>query len=259
MYNDPYVIGPSAEKSRSLRDCFLLVFICAIIYIPLLGTPVWDGNEPMRVIAAKEMLRTGNWIMPMLHGRPYFAKPPLMNWLIAASVRLFGVVNEWTSRLPSVLLILMTSISVYLLTKKWLGRDARLFAGVMLMSMTGLIANGKNSGNRQPAGLDYLSGTAGLDKRILQQMASGCPVGLALSLAGIGFLSKGPQIIIFFYVTVVPYLLIRKRISFIFSWAHVFGVVLLLLILMGYVLSILHWTTLDQYLKCMGRRGHAKD
>ena len=133
-------------KNNSLRDSILLVLIGAFIYLPFLGVPAWDGNEPIRVIVAKEMMKTGNWLMPVLHGQPYYAKPPLMNWLIAASGSVFGIVNEWTSRFPSVLMMMLTVLSVYFMTAKWMGRDGRLFAALMTLCMVGLL---KKAGKRR--------------------------------------------------------------------------------------------------------------
>ncbi|MBI5055741.1 MAG: glycosyltransferase family 39 protein [Nitrospirae bacterium] len=237
-----------SETKYTLRDCLLLLIFGAIIYIPFLGIPVWDGNEPVRVIVAKEMLRTGNWIMPMLHGNPYFAKPPLMNWLMAASGGLFGVVNEWTSRLPSVLLMLMTGMSVYFLSKKWLAREGRLFAALMMLCMYGPVRAGRE------AEIDSLQ-TFVISfilllwiNGYLKQWKPAVLWGLTLSLAGIGFLSKGPQMLMFFYMSIIPYLLLRKRISFFFSKAHVFGLGLLLLVLAVYLMLLLQWTTLERYI-----------
>jgi 4-amino-4-deoxy-L-arabinose transferase-like glycosyltransferase len=118
------------------------MIITVFIYLPFLGLSGWSGNEPMRVVASQEMLRTGNWLIPVIHGTPYFLKPPLMNWLIALSGNLFGTINEWTSRLPSVLAMFMTAISIYALTGKWLRREGRLCAAVATLSMTGLIKKG---------------------------------------------------------------------------------------------------------------------
>lgn len=239
----------SSPSKYTLKDFSLLLLIGAIVYLPFLGIPVWDGNEPVRVIVANEMLKTGNWIMPILHGKPYFAKPPLMNWLIAASGGLFGVMNEWTSRLPSVIMMLLTSMSLYFLTKKWLGREGRLFAAIMILCMAGLIKAGREA---EIDGLQtfiipfillvWINGYT-------RQWKPAFLWGLALSLAGIGFLSKGPQVIIFFYITIIPYLLLRKRISYFFSKAHLFGIGLLLLVLALYLSLILRWTTFDSYVQ----------
>ena len=79
------------EKDLAVRHCLLICCITLAIYIPLIHGNPWNGNEPTRVAVAQDMLRTGNWITPTLHGKLYLTKPPLMNWLIAASGAVFGV------------------------------------------------------------------------------------------------------------------------------------------------------------------------
>ena len=192
----------------------------AFIYLPFLGFPVWDGNEPLRVIIAKEMLKTGNWIMPMLHGNPYFTKPPMMNWLIAGSGSLFGVVNEWTSRIPSVCMVFATSLSVYFLTKKWLSREARLFAALAVICMIGLIKKGRTA---EIDSLFIFFITITLLIWLNGYVRQWKPVmlwSISLSLVGVGFLTKGPQVIAYFYLTVFAYLFFRKKLSFFFSKSH---------------------------------------
>ena len=119
IYSDSScILDIQLQKNNTVKDCFLLLLLTAFIYLPFLGLPAWDGNEPLRVIIARDMLKTGDWIIPMLHGKPYFTKPPMMNWLIAGSGSLLGVVNEWTSRIPSVCMVFATALSIYFLTEK---------------------------------------------------------------------------------------------------------------------------------------------
>ena len=236
-------------KNNSFRDSVLLVLIGAFIYLPFLGVPAWDGNEPIRVIVAKEMMKTGNWLMPVLHGQPYFAKPPLMNWLIAASGSLFGIVNEWTSRFPSVLMMMLTVLSVYFMTAKWMGRDGRLFAALMTLCMVGLLKKGREA---EIESLHFFLIAVVLLVWIngyVRQWKPSVLWGITLTLVGIGFLSKGPQVIFFFYMSVIPYLLLRKKMSLFFSRGHVFGLTLLLLVLSLYMLTVLQWTTADTYVQ----------
>ena len=89
----------------------------------------------------------------------------------------------------------------------------------------------------------------------VRQWKSSVLWGISLSLVGIGFLAKGPQVIFFLYLTVVPYLLVRKRMSLFFSKGHLLGVGLMLLVLSLYMLSILQGTTLDQYMQTWIKEG----
>jgi 4-amino-4-deoxy-L-arabinose transferase-like glycosyltransferase len=236
-------------NNYTIRDCALLLLLGAFIYLPFLGVPAWDGNEPIRVIVAKEMMKTGNWMVPVLHGRPYFAKPPLMNWLIAASGNIFGSVNEWTSRLPSALLMMLTVLSIYFFSSKWLGRNGRFFAALMTLCMIGLLKKGREA---EIESLHFFLIAVILLVWIngyVRQWKPSVLWGTTLTLVGIGFLSKGPQVIFFFYMSVVPYLLVRKKMSLFFSKGHLLGVGLLLIVLSLYLLSVLQWTTLDQYMQ----------
>jgi len=245
----------TATKNTALRDSLLLIVIGAIIYLPFLGVPGWDGNEPIRVIIAKDMMKTGNWLMPVLHGQPYYAKPPLMNWLIAASGGIFGGVNEWTSRLPSVLMMLLTSLSAYFMTSKWLGRDGRFFAALMTLCMVGLIKKGREA---EIESLHFFLIAATLLVWIngyVRQWKPAVLWGTALTLVGIGFLSKGPQVVFFFYMSVIPFLFVRKKMSLFFSRGHVFGVILFLSVLSLYLLSVLQWTTFDKYVEVWLKEG----
>jgi 4-amino-4-deoxy-L-arabinose transferase-like glycosyltransferase len=237
------------SKRQIALDCLLILFITAVIYLPLLGIPAWDGNEPIRVIIAKGMLEKGNWLLPLLHGKPYFTKPPLMNWLIAASGNLFGIVNEWTSRLPSVVAVFLTGISVYFLTSRWLSREGSLVASVSVLSMVELIAKGRS------AEIDslfifwvvlillvWLNGYS----RQWNPVALWC---VSLTLTGIGFLAKGPQVIAYFYLTVFGYLLVKKRLRLLFSMSHAFGVLCFLSVLILYLSLVLRWVSLEHYIQ----------
>ncbi len=235
-------------KENCLKDCALLLLIAVIIYIPFLGLSGWDGNEPVRVIVAREMIKTGNWAVPVLHGKPYFAKPPLMNWLIAASGNLFGIINEWTSRIPSVFVMYMMSISIYFLTRNWLSRDARLFAAIATLSMVGLISDGRT------AEIDSLFVFLVMFTLLIwingyiRQWNPVLVWSISLLLLGLVFLAKGPQAIAYFYSTVFAYLILRKRLSFFFSKSHLFGILCLILIFAIYLSFVLKWTTFSEYI-----------
>jgi 4-amino-4-deoxy-L-arabinose transferase-like glycosyltransferase len=235
-------MAPDNNYTQTRRDiffdCLLIVFLTLVVYLPLLGGPAWDGDEPIRVIIAREMLKTGDWIVPVLHGKPYFVKPPMMNWLIALSGSLFGVLNEWTSRIPSVLMVLATSLSLYFMTSRWLAREERLLASLAFMSMTGSITEGRRAEIDALfvffVVLTLLIWLNGYEKKWKPVILWGIP----LMLLGAGFLTKGPHIIAFFYSTVAVYLLYKKRISFLFSGSHLMAVLLFIMIIAGYLMSI---------------------
>ena len=94
-----------------LRAVAAVTLAWAIIYLPALGSIAIKGEEGRRILPAVRMLETGNYIVPQVGSNPYYRKPPLVNWLVAASFKLFGVRNEWTARLPSALSVLAVAIT----------------------------------------------------------------------------------------------------------------------------------------------------
>jgi 4-amino-4-deoxy-L-arabinose transferase-like glycosyltransferase len=62
----------------------------------------WHGliepTETRYAEIAREMLKSGDWLVPRLNGIPHFTKPPLAYWSAASGMALLGV-NEWGARL----------------------------------------------------------------------------------------------------------------------------------------------------------------
>ena len=86
----------------SRRGALLLILaVWAAIYLPSLGLFEIKGEEGRRILPGMAMLESGNYLVPQVGGEDYFRKPPLINWLVAGSFKLFHVRNEWTARAPS--------------------------------------------------------------------------------------------------------------------------------------------------------------
>jgi 4-amino-4-deoxy-L-arabinose transferase-like glycosyltransferase len=60
--------------------------------------PFVDPDEGRYAEIAREMLGSGDWIVPRLYGVTYLEKPPLLYWLVAAAFRLFGL-SELAARI----------------------------------------------------------------------------------------------------------------------------------------------------------------
>lgn len=83
---------------------FLVGAVAFFLFVPWLGvTDFYSKGEPREAIVAVSMLESGDWILPVSYGSDIPYKPPLLAWLIAAFSWMLngGVVNEFTSRLPS--------------------------------------------------------------------------------------------------------------------------------------------------------------
>ncbi len=97
---------------RELELALLVVLVVGAYFTRMTSLTV-RGEESRRGLIAREMLNTGDWIVPRCQGVPLFSRPPLQNWLIAAVGIVRGDVDIFALRFPSDCAILMTVILVY--------------------------------------------------------------------------------------------------------------------------------------------------
>ena len=94
-----------------LLFCYLLLYC-----MPLGVRPLMVPDETRYGEIAREMLASGDWVVPRLNGLRYFEKPPLGYWLYALSIATFGE-NEFAVRFPSALTVGLTAWLVFLFTR----------------------------------------------------------------------------------------------------------------------------------------------
>ena len=91
-----------ADKSLA-RSTAAAVGLALLLLLPGIGAGYSGRDEAEYAGVAHAMNATGDYLVPRLFGRLYPDKPPLSEWLTAASFRAFGE-NEAAGRLPHVLL-----------------------------------------------------------------------------------------------------------------------------------------------------------
>jgi 4-amino-4-deoxy-L-arabinose transferase-like glycosyltransferase len=86
------------------RAAWLFLAACvAGLYVGSSVAPViFDETEGQYAGAAREMLASGDWLVPTNNGLPRLQKPPLVYWALALSFKAFGV-NVFAARLPNAL------------------------------------------------------------------------------------------------------------------------------------------------------------
>jgi 4-amino-4-deoxy-L-arabinose transferase-like glycosyltransferase len=83
-----------------------------------LGSPaLMDPDEAHYAQLTREMLQAGNWLVPLLDGRPHIDKPVLFHWMQALAVGLLGE-TELAMRLPSAI----AALALFWVTR-WTGRQ----------------------------------------------------------------------------------------------------------------------------------------
>ncbi len=113
----------------------LIMLICSyfLFFFRIGAHDLWSPDEPRYAQVAREMLRSGDYIVPHLNGEIYTEKPPLYFWMVAFLSKPFGDVNETTARIPSAVAALLTMLATYLLGVRLLGRREAL-VGTLAMA-----------------------------------------------------------------------------------------------------------------------------
>lgn len=97
-----------------------------------LGLPGLFNEEPRRALIALEMMYNDNLIVPTQMGELYYKKPPVFNWLLMGSFKLFGV-NEFAARLVTVSSLLFWALSIYLILKQCFERRIAAYTALFFM------------------------------------------------------------------------------------------------------------------------------
>lgn len=195
-----------------LRQAGIVAAVAALVMLTNLGGPrLWDRDEPRNAGCALEMLRRGDWVVPVFNAELRTHKPVLLYWCIMTAYRLLGV-NELAARLPSALCAIGSCVCVYLMGRRLFGPRAGVWAGVALATSLMFVVAGRAA---TPDSLLIFCGTLALTIYILgtfrprfettpddappqlvttaQYFPQHWPAVLALyATMGLGVLAKGP-------------------------------------------------------------------
>ncbi|WP_287127950.1 glycosyltransferase family 39 protein [Candidatus Cyanaurora vandensis] len=156
---------------------------------------------------AREMLASGQWLVPMLLGSPVFAQPPLLLWLIELSYQVGGI-HEGSVRATSWLAGLLTVQLTFWLGREWLTNRVAFWGALILCEMVLWFSGGRVAGpdmvftSLMLVGLGCLV-QAGKQGLRLVALGWGLTVGLGLLLKGVWVLVA--------VVAVLPYLWLHNR------------------------------------------------
>jgi 4-amino-4-deoxy-L-arabinose transferase-like glycosyltransferase len=123
------------QKKNTHFIPLLTILLLAIAYCSHLTFLEIDPrlDEVRRGLVTVEMMLSGNYMVPTINAEPYLNKPPLYNWLLAASYKILGI-NELALRLPVILAIFLFGSFIYLFTSKYLPKKVALISALLFMS-----------------------------------------------------------------------------------------------------------------------------
>lgn len=120
-----------------LRQRWLILLLTLATFFLLLGSrPLNEPDEGRYSEVAREMVETGDWLIPHFWYLPHLDKPPMTYWCVAVSLKVFGE-NEWAVRLPLALAGLSGLWAAFLLARSVAG--ARIGWLSILLLQTSLL------------------------------------------------------------------------------------------------------------------------
>jgi len=202
------------------RIYVLVIALFLLVYVVPLGVrPMLFPDEFRYAEIPREMLATGDWVVPHLDGLRYFEKPVLGYWLNAAAIAVFGE-NAFAVRFFSSVAAGISAFCVFLLVRRY-ARDkfaALLAAAVFLSSFEVLIVS-------TVAVLDSMFTmfvTAGMTVFFFADMErrrwrKTCLLALFGLFCGLAFLVKGFVVFAVAAVAIVPFLIWQRRAAELFK------------------------------------------
>ena len=112
--------------ARSTLALLLVMSLCCVFF-GIGGYRVLTMHEVHVTSVARQMIETGDYIVPYEGGRPRLEKPPLAYWIAVGSAQLFGELNAFTTRVPSGIFALLLAGFMGYWATQWYGRKVGYF------------------------------------------------------------------------------------------------------------------------------------
>ncbi|MDP9014430.1 MAG: glycosyltransferase family 39 protein [Pseudomonadota bacterium] len=119
----------------------LAAFVAVMWFCTLPLRPLFNPDEGRYAEIPREMLASGDWVIPHLNGLAYVEKPPLQYWVTALALRVLGQ-GEFAARFYTALCALGTLAMVWLAARRLWGVAAAwqataVLAGLLLFVVLG--------------------------------------------------------------------------------------------------------------------------
>jgi 4-amino-4-deoxy-L-arabinose transferase-like glycosyltransferase len=206
----------------------VVLLVWAVIYFPALGSLEIKGEEGRRILPAIAMLETGNYIVPQVGSERYFSKPPLVNWLVAASFKIFRARNEWAARIPSTICVLAVALAFVTIARASLGARGSTTAALIWLTNFGIFEKGRlieiEGLYVSLFALAFICWLSWWEQKRSPWLTWTVP----WIFLGLGCLAKGPTHLVFFYAIVIAVLWQAGALRKIFNLPHVLGLIIML-------------------------------
>ena len=218
-------------STNKLLIFLTIAVVATLLFVPFLGkVHLFDWDEINFAEAAREMIRSGNYLSVQIDYHPFWEKPPLFIWMQVVSMKLFGI-NEFAARFPNALCGIFTCLILFHVGNKI--RDKKLgLTWVMVYTCSILPFFYFKSGIIDPWFNLFIFISIYYSFRFVleqKQSAKYIYISLAAVFMGLAILTKGPVALLIYLLTFGIYIIIKMfhiRIKFL-QFLLFFGILLL--------------------------------
>jgi 4-amino-4-deoxy-L-arabinose transferase-like glycosyltransferase len=181
---------PNASGRGFAARAALLLLGAALLLLPALGAAPLERAEVYFVDAARAMVESGDYLVPHYRGQPFFDKPPLTYWLVAAAFHPLGFTTAAARMVPAVAALAALMATLWL-GRLLLGREAALLGALALATTGAFMAFGRLAMSDMLLTL-WSTLAMALAVKAFAEGRAWPWVPLLGAVLGLGFLTKGP-------------------------------------------------------------------
>jgi len=188
-----------------------VVLLWAALHVPFAAAPELRSEEGRRGMMARAMLQDGHWIRTTICGQRYIKKPPMLPWMMAASARIIGRLDEWAVRLPALLSMLAAGLAVFGYTRRHAPARSALFAAAAFY-LTPLVVEKARIGETDPLVMACSFGAFAAWHTMLDRNPRGLAAwAMAGIILAVGTMAKGPPAVMYFGLGALAWIVWQKR------------------------------------------------
>jgi 4-amino-4-deoxy-L-arabinose transferase-like glycosyltransferase len=132
------------DETARVRMVLLLTAALGLYLLGNASVPLMDRDEPRYAQCSRQMLQSGDWVVPRLYDEIRAKKPPLIYWCQASVMAVIGD-TAFAARLPSVLAIFATAVLLAKFVWKSAGPKLALWTVLVFCTSALVIVAAKSS------------------------------------------------------------------------------------------------------------------
>ena len=177
-------------RARIRLDYLWLIGFTLLLVATGIGTrDPWPADEPRFALVVRDMVATGDWLLPRVGGDIYADKPPLFFWIMGLFARLTSSLRV-AFLIPSFLATVGSVLLIYDLARRMWNRETGLAAGIALLLTLQFVWQGRQAQIDATLCFWCVLSLYGLLRHLLLGPAWG-QVAIGCAAAGFGVITKG--------------------------------------------------------------------